>query len=111
MATPKRPDVEIYADPVAKVYDELVDTIMANIAAHFDVTDATIGSADWQLARLAEVGALNKQNIETIIKAMPSATKATVDALEQAALASLEHLEPSFAAAVKLAISRTRNTR
>ena len=101
MATPKRPDVEIYADPVAKVYEELVDTIMANIAAHFDVTDATIGSADWQLARLAEVGALNKQNLETIIKAMPNATKATVDALEQAALASLEHLEPSFAAAVK----------
>ena len=46
MATPKRPDVEIYADPVAKVYEELVDTIMANIAARFDVTDATIGSAD-----------------------------------------------------------------
>jgi len=104
MATAKvapRPDTDVFADPVAKIYMDLTDTIMANIASHFDVTDPKIGGADWQLSRLAEVGALNKQNVETILKMMPNATAITEAAIEQAALASLDYLEPSFAAAVK----------
>lgn len=104
MATPKqapRPDTDVFVDPVSPIYERLVDQIMANIAGHFDVTDATTGSVDWQLAKLAEVGALNKQNLETILRAMPEATRMTMDALEQSVLASLEVLEPSFAAAVK----------
>ena len=96
-----RPDTDVFADPVAKIYMDLTDTIMANIASHFDVTDPKIGGADWQLSRLAEVGALNKQNVETILKMMPNATAVTEAAIEQAALASLNYLEPSFAAAVK----------
>lgn len=96
-----RPDVEVFADPVAKLYAELVDTIMTNIASHFDATDPDLGGASWQLGKLAEVGALNKQNIATIAKAIPEINKITESALEQAALASLKHLEPSFAAAVK----------
>ena len=96
-----RPDVEVFADPVAKVYADLVDTIMTNIASHFDATDPKIGDASWQLGKLAEVGALNKQNIATITKAIPAINKVTEQALEQAALASLNHVEPSFAAAVK----------
>lgn len=104
MATAKaapRPDVEVFADPVAKIYADLVDTLMTNIASHFDATDPDLGGASWQLGKLAEVGALNKQNIATITKAIPAINKATESALEQAALASLNHLEPSFAAAVK----------
>lgn len=104
MATAKaapRPDVEVFADPVAKLYEDLTDTIMANIAGHFNANDATLGSVDWQLAKLAEVGALNKQNLATILKAMPEASRMTMDALEESVLASLQNIEPSFAAAVK----------
>lgn len=96
-----RPDVEVFADPVAKVYADLVDTIMTNIALHFDATDPKIGDASWQLGKLAEVGELNKQNIATIAKSIPAINKVTEQALEQAALAALNYIEPSFAAAVK----------
>ena len=96
-----RPDTDVFADPVIVIYEQLVDKIMGNIAGHFDATDPLIGGADWQLAKLAEVGALNKQNLETLLKAMPEATRTTLAALEQSVLASLQHIEPSFAAAVK----------
>ena len=91
-----KPPVEIFADPLTKVYSDIVDRLLVNIASKFNVTDKTIGSTDWQFKQLARMGQLTKENI-AIIASMTGQNQELMEAaLERSAMSALEDIEPQL---------------
>lgn len=98
---PHRPPVEIFADPITKVYSDIVDQLLVNIARKFNVTDKTVGSTEWQFQQLAKMGQLTKENLAIIATMTGQNVELMQEALERSAMAALDEIEPQFAEAVK----------
>lgn len=93
--------LEQLAQPLVDVYTTLEDELIQNIAKRFN-TGKGLVTQEWQLKKLAELGALTQDNIKTIAKYVGQVPELTQLALESAALQTLKELEPKFAEAVKL---------
>lgn len=93
--------LEQLAQPLVDVYTSLEDELIQNIAKHFN-TGKGLATQEWQLKKLAELGALTQDNIKTIAKYVGQIPELTKLALESAAFETLKMLEPQFAEAVKL---------
>lgn len=90
------------ADGVSGLYQDLEEQLMANIIRHLRDYGQPIDSDDWQLQKLAEIGKLNKENLQIIARAAGGNEKAMLGMLEAVAQEVLQtQLEPGFAALVR----------
>ncbi|MHB1152089.1 MAG: phage minor capsid protein [Eubacteriales bacterium] len=104
MPAPRAPNQLIspapdFSDPITKVYADVSDQIMVNVARHFS-TGKNLGSLDWQLQKMAEVGKLQKENLLIIQKMTGDNSETLSYLLERAAMQALTRLEPEFMSAV-----------
>lgn len=58
-------DILNLADPVALMYADVTSALLVNVAAHLKYTD-DIGTRAWQLRKLSEMDALNKESVKII---------------------------------------------
>ena len=92
--------IEKLAAPIRDVYRHLEDELIQNIAKRFN-TDKGLATTQWQIKKLAEMGALTQDNIKTIAKYVGQVPELTQIALEGMSWEALKDLEPAFAQAVK----------
>jgi hypothetical protein len=92
--------LEGLAQPLVEVYTNLEEELLQNIAKRFN-TGKGLATTEWQLKKLAEIGALTQDNLKTIVKYIGQVPALTELALEGAALEALKQVEPLFAEAVK----------
>jgi hypothetical protein len=88
------------AQPIVDVYNQLEHDLIVNIAKRFN-TNMGLTTTEWQTKKLAELGALTKENAKIIADAVGQVPELTQIAFESAAWESLKTVEPTFAAAVK----------
>jgi hypothetical protein len=91
--------IEKLAAPIRDVYRHLEDELIQNISKRFN-TGKGLATTEWQIKKLAEVGALTQENIKTIAKYVGQIPEMTQIALEGIAWETLKELEPQFAQAV-----------
>lgn len=89
------------ADSVAGTYQDLEEQLMQNIIRHIKDYDKPIDSDDWQLQKLAEIGKLNKENIQIIAQQAGISQTAAERMLNEAAQEALKQLEPCLQNAAK----------
>lgn len=93
------------SDLYAELENELIESIAKRFAKNLDLTDTT----KWELKKLAEIGALQKDTIKIIAQKVGVAPDLLYVALENGAFESIKDLEPVFK---KLAIDGyIRNTK
>ncbi|MBE6847795.1 MAG: hypothetical protein E7503_06665 [Ruminococcus sp.] len=85
-----------WSEGLADLYTGLETDLIANIAAYLAKGSADSSTAQWKLQMLAQMGALNRQNLQTILSYSDIITEEMQAALETAALAAIEELEPGF---------------
>lgn len=89
------------ADSVADIYQNVEEQLMQNIIRHIKDYDQPIDSDDWQLQKLAEIGKLNKENIQIIAQQAGISQTAAERMLNEAAQEALKQLEPCLQNAAK----------
>lgn len=100
MKTP--PDFAQYAAPLTKVYQEVTDALLVNIARHFNVkATGNTGSFEYQVKMLAQMGQLTQENMAIIAQYTGSNSELLKEALTQSILAALDKCEPELASAAK----------
>ena len=100
MKTP--PHFETYAASLTKVYQEVTDALLVNIARHFNVkATGNTGSFDYQVKMLAQMGQLTQENMAIIARYTGANSELLKEALTQAILAALKKVDPELAAAAK----------
>lgn len=92
---------QLMADSVAGIYQDLEELLMRNIVRHIRDYGEPIDSDDWQLQKLAELGALNKENIRIIAQQAGISQTAAERMLNEAAQESIKQLEPCLQNAAK----------
>lgn len=92
---------QLMADSVAGIYQDLEELLMRNIVRHIRDYGKPIDSDDWQLQKLAELGALNKENIRIIAQQAGISQTAVERMLNEAAQESIKQLEPCLQNAAK----------
>lgn len=85
-----------WSEGLADLYTGLETDLIANIAAYLAKGSADSSTAQWKLQMLAQMGALNRQNLQTILSYSDIITEEMQATLETAALAAIEELEPGF---------------
>ena len=86
---------------LTRVYEEVTDQILINIARHFNAAGNTGAAAAWQMRKLAEVGQLTKENIRIIAKLTKQCEAMLEIALQDAFTIALKDAEPALRAAVQ----------
>lgn len=81
---------------LSNLYTGLETDLMANIAEYLASQSLDTPTAKWKMQLLAELGALNKQNIKTIAQYAGIAPEMLQEALEISALDAIKELEPGF---------------
>lgn len=100
MKTP--PDFTRYAAPLTKVYQEVTDSLLVNIARHFNVkATGNTGSFDYQVKMLAQMGQLTQENMAIIARYTGANSELLQEALTQSILAALDKCEPELVAAAR----------
>lgn len=84
------------ADFPASAVQELEDRLMANIIRHCQDYGQPIATDEWLMKKLAEIGRLNKENIEIIAKASGGSQAAMERMLYEVAERTLEEVEPAM---------------
>ncbi len=84
------------AEIIDRIYLDLEDQLMLNIARHLSDWEQTIDTDKWLMRKMAEIGALNKENIRFIAKAALISETAAQRMLEDLAEETLNQLEPGF---------------
>lgn len=92
---------QLMADSVSGIYQDLEELLMQNIARHIKDYGKPIDSDDWQLQKLAEIGKLNKENIQIIAQQAGISQTAAERMLNEAAQESIKQLEPCLQNAAK----------
>ena len=97
-----QPDFAQYAAPLTKVYQEVTDALLVNIARHFNVkATGNTGSFEYQVKMLAQMGQLTQENMAIIARYTGANSELLKEALTQSILAALDKCEPELAAAAK----------
>lgn len=84
------------AETIDAVYLDLEDLLMENIARHLSDWNQTIDTDRWLMKKLAEIGALNKENIKIIAKMAGIGQRAAEEILYELADEVIDELEPGF---------------
>lgn len=92
---------QLMADSVAGIYQDLEELLMQNIVRHIKDYGKPIDSDDWLLQKLAEIGKLNKENIQIIAQQAGISQTAAERMLNEAAQESIKQLEPCLQNATK----------
>ncbi len=92
---------QLMADSVSGIYQDLEELLMQNIVRHIKDYGKPIDSDDWQLQKLAEIGKLNKENIQIIAQQAGISQTAAERMLNEAAQESIKQLEPCLQNAAK----------
>lgn len=98
---------QLMADSVAGIYQDLEELLMQNIVRHIKDYGKPIDSDDWQLQKLAEMGKLNKENIQIIAQQAGISQTAVERMLNEVAQESIKQLEPCLQNAAKDGLLRT----
>lgn len=89
-------DNQLAADKPTALYQDLEEMLMQNIVRHIRNYDQPIPSDEWQLQKLAEIGKLNKENIQIISQMAGISNTAAQRMLEDMAEKVTAELEPGF---------------
>lgn len=106
------------AELIDAIYIDLETRLMQNIAKHLRDWKQPIDSDVWLMKKLAEIGKLNKENIQMIVKMSGLSLKTAEQMLNQVAEEVIEDLEPGFKELVKqglatdaVAVSKSKNVK
>lgn len=89
-------DPSSLAEPITRVYEEITDQVIANIAAHFNFQTLDSPSAQWQIKKLAELGRLQKETVRIIAKKTRKNEEMVRTALQNSADIALKDAEPEL---------------
>ena len=67
-------DPATLAEPITKVYEEITDQVLANLAGHFNFQSLDSASAQWQIKKLAETWETGKGNYSHKLPRRPNRT-------------------------------------
>lgn len=84
------------ASELELIYTDLESRLMKNIARHLRDYGKPIDSDDWLMQKLAEIGKLNKENIQIIASTVGQSQTAIQRLLEAAAEDTAKRLEPGL---------------
>ena len=109
-------DNQLAADKPSGLYQDLEEMLMQNIVRHIRNYDQPIPTDEWQLQKLAEIGKLNKENIQIISQMAGISNTAAQRMLEEMAEKVTKELEPGFQQLVKrnitektVSVAKSRN--
>lgn len=88
------------AEPITKVYQDVTDQVLENIARHFN-TGKGLATVDWQIKKLAELGQVRDETIRIIARGTGQNEELIRIALQDAVAAALKDVEPALRAAAK----------
>jgi len=86
------------SQPLSDLYTGLETDLLANIAELLAAGTLDLPSSQWKLKMLAQLGALDKLNMQTIAAYAALMPDVLTDTLETAALEAIGEMEPGFAA-------------
>lgn len=89
-------DNQLAADKPAGLYQDLEEMLMQNIVRHIRNYDQPIPTDEWLLQKLAEIGKINKENIQIISQMAGVGNTAAQRMLEEMAEQVTKELEPGF---------------
>ena len=99
-------DPATLAEPITKVYEEITDQVLANLAGHFNFQSLDSASAQWQIKKLAELGRLEKETIRIIAQKAKQNGEMIRIALQDAADIALKDAEPELRKAAQKGLLR-----
>lgn len=88
------------SDPIVQVYNDVVDSLLINIAKHFN-TGKGLSTQEWEIKKLSELGQLNKESVEIIANLTGQSPELVKVALENAVTSATRDVEPELKKAVK----------
>lgn len=83
------------AEPLAKVYMEITEQVLENIARHFN-TGQKLAIKEWQIKKLAELGQVREETIRIIARLTKQNEELITEALKAAINAALKDVEPAL---------------
>lgn len=83
------------AAPLAKVYMEITEQVLENIARHFNAGQK-LSIQDWQIKKLAELGQVREETIRIIARLTKQNEELITEALKAAINAALKDVEPAL---------------
>ncbi len=93
----KPESLERFADPLVRVYADVTDALLVNIARHFNVSaTGNTGTFEWQVQKLAELGQMTQENIAIIAYYTGADSGLLREALTQSMLLALDAVEPEL---------------
>ena len=98
-------EIQSLAAPVVRIYEQLTDDLMLNVARQLAWYGDMTATAEWQMKKLAQLGQLDQKNIKTIAAATKVCPQLTYYAVENAALKAIAELEPAFRAAAAASLA------
>ncbi|MBR6617957.1 MAG: phage minor capsid protein [Oscillospiraceae bacterium] len=81
---------------LSDLYIGLETDLIANIAEYLKLGSIDSSTAQWKIRMLAQLGALDRMNLQTIAEYAGLAPDLLESTLEEAALTAIEELEPGF---------------
>nr|DAN17911.1 MAG TPA: minor capsid protein [Caudoviricetes sp.] len=90
-----------WSRPLTKLYEEITDEILVNIAKRFNVADDTGSAVEWQFKKLAQMGKLTNETIRLIAKKTGQTPELIEQALMGAGLEAIKDMEPALKESVK----------
>lgn len=92
---------------MAMVYEEVTDRILVNMARHFPYihdSGEVQGAFEYQTRMLAQMGQVNRENVDIIAQSLGGADAALRQALESAIMEALKNEEPKMQSAAQLGL-------
>ena len=108
-------ELDAMGDSIGKVYADCADRLLVNIARHFKYLhpgEEPGGAFQWQARKLAELGQVNRENVEIIRRMLGDVPAELAEGLEQAIMDALaDSEEPLRKAAAGRGTDRVRGRR
>lgn len=83
------------AEPLQKVYQDVTDQVLENIAKHFN-TGKALSTQTWQIKKLAELGQVREETLRIIAKGTKQNPELIMIALRDAIDDALKDVEPAL---------------
>ena len=83
------------SEPIEKVYSEIVDALLVNMAKHFN-SGYSLSTQEWEIRKLAELGQLTDESIKIIAELTGQTPELVRAALEGAVTDALKDVEPEL---------------
>ena len=89
-------DPSSLAQPITRVYEEITDQVLANLAKHFNFKTLDSPSAQWQIKKLSELGQVQKETLQIISKKTGQNEELIRTALQNSTNIALKDTEPEL---------------